>query len=131
MTTTIKKITGAETKLEKHVQAWLNNQASGYENGVKGVLIDLLQGGCQNGTVGHLIYHRDTLSFYKRYKADINTILKQAIEDSGAMGMNGIFGDKWDIGDQLAIETNNQNLLAWFGFEEAARNLANKNGIEI
>jgi len=31
----------------------------------------------------------------------------------------------------FAEESNNQNLLAWFGFEETARTLAYENKIEV
>ena len=34
-----------------------------------------------------------------------------------------IFGDKWDKEDPLAAEDFNQNLLAWFGFEETLRKI--------
>ena len=42
-----------------------------------------------------------------------------------------LFGGKWDGEDIFAEETTNQNLLAWFGFEETARNLAGRNDIEV
>ena len=35
-----------------------------------------------------------------------------------------MFGESWDKEDPLAIDIHNQNLLAWFGFEEALRNIA-------
>lgn len=35
-----------------------------------------------------------------------------------------MFGDKWDEEDPLAQNTFNQNLLAWFGFEETLREVA-------
>ena len=34
-----------------------------------------------------------------------------------------LFGDKWDKEDPLAQDDYNQNLLAWFGFEETLRNI--------
>ena len=34
-----------------------------------------------------------------------------------------LFGDKWDDGDPFARDVLNQNLLAWFGFEETMRNI--------
>jgi hypothetical protein len=40
-----------------------------------------------------------------------------------------LFGDKWDKNDPLALDTQNQNLLAWFGFEEMAFKLAGSAGI--
>ena len=34
-----------------------------------------------------------------------------------------LFGNKWDKEDMLAIDIYNQNLLAWFGFEETLRRI--------
>jgi hypothetical protein len=42
-----------------------------------------------------------------------------------------LFGDKWDKTDPLARDSGNQNLLAWFGFEETARMIAGKEGYEL
>ena len=59
------KIKGAETKLEKAVQAVINRHADDYETGAIGFLDDLMHGGCQSGMVGGLIYYSDTLKYYK------------------------------------------------------------------
>lgn len=125
------KIKGAETKLEKSVQATINSHAEDYDSGAKGFLEDLMQGGCQSGIVGSLIYYTDTLKFYKKHKDEIHNLLKETLSETGYNSPSELFGDKWDIEDIFAEETLNQNLLAWFGFEETARNLANKNNIEI
>jgi len=128
----MKKITGAKTKLEKYVQAEINEHAEGYnESGAEGFLNDLLSHGCQSGMVGSLIYYADTLKFYKKYKKEITELLKEMLSDTGYNSPAELFGDKWDKGDIFAEDTQNQNLLAWFGFEETARKLADRNGIEI
>ena len=116
-----------ETKLERHVAKWLKDQAvdGGYDSGIEGVAKDLFYGGCQSGMVGHLIYYHDTLKFYRRYKKDIHVLLKDMLDSCGG-GISDLFGNKWDKDDPLADETHNQNLLAWFGFEEAARNLCDR-----
>jgi hypothetical protein len=85
----------------------------------------------QSGIISNLIYYNDTLAFYKRYKKEIDSLLKDTINESGANGPAGIFGKKWDIEDFSIQETNNKNLLAWFGFEEKTRELADKLGYEI
>jgi hypothetical protein len=127
-----KKIAGAKTKLEKAVQAEINSHAEDYnESGAKGFLEDLAQGGCSSGMVGSLIYYKDTIPFYKKHKSEINAMLKEALSETGLKSPAELFGDKWDAEDIFAEETQNQNLLAWFGFEETARKLANDNGIEI
>lgn len=126
------KIKLAETKLERVVQRWINERISEYEDGqIKSVLDDLFRGGCSSGIVGELIYYSDTTAFYNKHKDEINSLLKETLEMTGYKSPAELFGDKWDSEDSLALEDTNQNLLAWFGFEETARNLANKAGIEV
>jgi hypothetical protein len=117
--------------LEKHVSDWLEERAEDYESGVEGVISDLMQGGCQSGMVGHLIYYKDTCAFYKEHQSEISDLLKEMLQDTGCEGPGALFGDKWDNDDPLANEDLNQNLLAWFGFEETAMRLAQRRGIEI
>tara|TARA_Y100000310_G_C20096321_1_gene540663 strand:- start:100 stop:501 length:402 start_codon:yes stop_codon:yes gene_type:complete len=121
----------AETSLGKHVRCWVNNQVDGgsYDD-VSGPLKDLLYGGCQSGMVGHLIYYTETARFYKRYRTEIGEMLGELIEDTG-LSVNELFGDNWEKEDPLACDTCNQNLLAWFGFEETARKLAYELEIEV
>ena len=118
-----------QTAIERNVARWANAQAADYDNGLKGVFSDLFYGGCQSGIVGHLIYYKDTLSFYRKHRTEIETMLRELCDDCGTDPAS-LFGDKWDKEDYFARETNNRNLLAWFGFEEAARNLANRSGID-
>jgi len=111
------------------VRRWLKD----YDEGPKGALRDLFYpggGGCQSGVVGHLIYYTDTVKFYKRHRAEISALLKELIESTGEP-IHALFGDGWDSDDPLADDTHNQNLLAWFGFEETARQVADDMGIEI
>jgi len=123
------KITGAKTNLERHVQGWINGRAAEYDNRAEGVLEDLLYGGCASGIVGHLIYYEDTLAFYRKFRKDIDAMLAEMIDQGVIESPAGLNG--WDKSDPLARDQQNQNLLAWFGFEETARKLANLNEIEI
>ncbi len=91
---------------------------------------DLFQGGCQSGFVSGLIYYVDTLKFYKKHKEEINELLTESMDSTGC-SMSELFGDKFDNNDPLVMDTNNMNLLAWFAFEETARNLANELGLEV
>lgn len=125
-----KKFNGAKTPLEKHVQRWINTHATDYESSAEGVLKDLFYGGCQSGMVGHLIYYHDTVKFFKKYRQEINALLVEILDSSG-LSISELFGDKWEKEDPLAQDTLNQNLLAWFGFEETARKLADANEIEV
>jgi hypothetical protein len=126
----MKKLNNATTKLERAAQKIINNHAADYDNGVEGFMRDLNYGGCQSGMVGELVYYHDTLKFYKTHKTEINGILKESMSESGIKDPSDMFGDKWDSDDPLALDTMNQNLLAWFGFEVTAQNLANRAGIE-
>jgi len=125
-----KRVNGGQTPLERHVQRWINSQAVDYESGAAGVLKDLFYGGCQSGMVGHLIYYSDTLKFFKKYRQEINALLVEILESTG-LSISELFGEKWEKEDPLAQDTSNQNLLAWFGFEETARKLADANKIEV
>jgi len=124
------KLNYATNKLERNAQRWINSRVDDYSDGAAGVLADLFQGGCQSGIVNHLIYYSDTTRFFKAHKSEISELLKEALECTDG-SVSGLFGDKWDESDPLALEDGNQNLLAWFGFEEAARKLADRAGIEI
>jgi hypothetical protein len=116
----------AETPLEKAVQAEINRQAR--EGSVEGFMRDLMQGGCASGAVSSMVYYRDTIKFYKRHAREINSLLSELCAETGtpAQLLRG-----WDPEDPLALDTPNQNLLAWFGFEETARRLAERAGIEV
>lgn len=123
------KIKGAETRLERAVQRWANERGEDYENGATGALADLFYGGCISGMVSGLIYYTDTVRFFATHRREISELLAEAVGDSGQQPAE-LFGDRWDSADPLAQETQNRNLLAWFGFEEAARRLADRNGID-
>ena len=116
----------ADTSLQKAVKKWVNSLAPDYDDGYVGAFKDLFYGGCESGMVGDLIYYSDTIKFYKKHRKEIHDLLREAMEGTGAKSPSELFRDKWDPDDPLADETNNQNLLAWFGFEEAARYLADK-----
>lgn len=126
-----KKITGANTKLERTVQAEINRHAPDYDDGAEGFIRDLSYGGCESGIVGSLIYYKDTLTFYKKHKTEIHELLSEILDSTGYDSPSLLFGDKWDKHDIFANDAQNENLLSWFGFEETARFLADKNNIEV
>ena len=92
-------------------------------NDKKYIFTDVLNHGCQSGVVTELIYYSDTVRFYKQYRQEINDLLYDAMNGTGLYAPSELFGDKWDKEDPLALEITNQNLLAWFGFEETLRNI--------
>lgn len=108
--------------LTKKVCGYVVEHWSSYSD-KKHIFTDVLYYGCQSGIVSNLLYHKDTLAFYQRFKQEINSLLYDVMASTGLYSPSSLFGDKWDNEDPLVIETQNQNLLAWFGFEETLRNI--------
>ena len=79
-------------------------------------LRDLLQHGCQSGMVPGPAYYHDTKEFYIEYIDEIDE-LREEMEES--------------IGEPLKIGIPSYNWLAWFGYEETARKIADELSIEI
>ena len=125
----MKRLSGAETKLEKAVQRIVNRQAKDYGS-VEAWLADLRQGGCASGMVTEMIYYTDTVRFFKRHEQEITALLANLLSDVGSSPKE-LFCSGWDEDDPSARETHNQNTLAWFAFEQTAFDLASRNGIEV
>ncbi len=100
----------------------IKSHSSGYDSPV-GFINDLLRGGCESGIVGELIYYKDTLAFFKRHQKEITQLMYDLMQDIGGTSPADLFGKKWDLEDPFARDTTNQNLLAWFGYEETARKI--------
>ena len=124
----IKKIKNeTNNKLTKIVCDYIVNEWDDeHEDNNKNIFLDIINYGCANGSVHWLTYSSDILKFYEDFKHEINELLYKC----GYTDLSDLFGDKWDKWDPLAIEEHNQNLLAWFGFEETLTNIAIKFGIE-
>ena len=73
--------------------------------------------------VGYLIHYHTTPLFYKLSRLEINALLYEIMNGTGLYSPTELFGNKWDKEDPLAQDDYNQNLLAWFGFEETLRNI--------
>ena len=97
-----------------------------YYSDKKNIFLDVMNGGCRSGSCRDLIYYGQTKRFYETFKFEINELIYKGGYDNLAE----LFGSEWDIHDPLALEEDNQNLLAWFGFEETITNIALKFGIE-
>ncbi len=94
------------------------NEALQYSecSGIATFFSDLLQFGCISGMVGSLIYYTNTHQFFDKYYDEIEE-LRNDWEDS--------------VGEPLQIKNDLKNTLAWFGFEETARQLADELGLVI
>lgn len=117
----------ASTRLERNALNWLNESAD-YNDGAKGRYKDLMHGGCQSGIVNHLIYSIDCRSFLKRHREEVNDLLGEMLAEHGAAGPGDLIKE-WDASDPLGFNVN-ADRLAWFGFEESARKVADRAGIE-
>ena len=108
--------------LYKRVCNYIIDRWSDYSD-KKNIFTDVLYHGCQSGIVGELIYYTDTVRFYKQYRNEINELLYDTMNSTGLYSPSDLFGVKWDMEDPLAQNDFNQNLLAWFGFEETLRKI--------
>lgn len=84
-------------------------------------LSDLVSHGCSSGMVSSLIYYDDTAIFFKNHKTAINELLVGAGLTPAGLTPAGL--TNYDLTDPLCLETNNQSLLAWFGFEYVATDI--------
>lgn len=106
------------TPLEKKVVSIVNQ-----EEDVTSFLEDVTQYGCVSGMVGALIYYTDTLKWYKKFKTDINQLIKDETDSYGENVLTMLNG--WDDSDPLIFDTPNQNLLAWYSFETVCNRILN------
>ena len=89
-------------------------------------LHDVLYGGGQSGIISSLIYYTDTIAFYKKHKNDIKAMVNELMKDFGYKNLTELFGMKWNDDDLFIEDMQNQNLLAWLGYEETVRNIVNE-----
>lgn len=119
----IKKLKqSTDSPLTKRVCNYVINEWNDYEDKTD-IFKDVLHHGCQSGVVGELIYYSDTVAFYKQYRKEINELLSEIMDGTGLYNLSDLFGKNWDKEDPLATDVYNQNLLAWFGFEQTLRNI--------
>jgi len=121
----------SNNKLTKKVASILIKGAKGYNEGVQTYMAEVIKYGCQSGVVPELIYYNQTTKFYKTYKKEIFAMLKNTLLEYGYIHPHELFGNKWDNEDYNFTHTTNQNLLAWYSFEETTRELANLLGYEL
>jgi hypothetical protein len=93
---------------------------------LKQIPLEVLEHGCVSGIVSGLVWYSDTTAYYAKNKDEINKLLYEKMDEWGVYSLNEIFSrdPSWDEEDPLALYDYNQNLLAWFGFEETMRNFA-------
>ena len=122
----VKKVKNeSDNDLKRYVCDYVMSNWDYYDD-KKDIFLDVMRLGCSSGIVKELTYYSQTKRFYEAYKHEINELLYK----SGWYNLADLFGDDWDKYDPLALEDNNKNFLAWFGFEETLTNIAYKFGIE-
>lgn len=99
----------------------LQDREAAINDGHESYLSEVIQHGCQSGIVSDLIYYNDTVKFFEEHKEEINAMLAEMIDSTGC-SIDELLTN-WDEEDPLIMETNNQNILAWFGYEETARKI--------
>ena len=91
------------------------------DSSLETVINEVLQYGCISGVVGNLIYYYQTEAFFDRHKEAINDLAHELSED--------IYGNPFEIYHNLNGGCSKNNM-AWFGFEEMTRIIANEIGLE-
>ena len=121
----------SDNKLTKFVCDYIINEWDDeHEDDNEKILLDVINYGCANGSVHLLVYTTDVLEFYETYKNEIYDLLVEVLDGCGCNSPADLFGKNWDIYDPLAFYELNKRTLAFFGFEETIRNIANEFGIE-
>jgi hypothetical protein len=110
-----------DNKLTKKVINSILNQGDAEE--CNSYFQDVLNYGCGGGNVGELIYYTDTIKWYNKYRQEINQLIKEMRFDLD-MTVDQLNG--FDDDDMMCLEQHNQNLLAWFSYEQTCYNLANE-----
>lgn len=122
----VKKIKNeSDNKLVKRACDYIISNWEYYDDKAH-IFLDVIEDGCRSGVCPDLVYYEQTTRFYEAYKHEINELVYK----SGFTNLVDLFGGDWDTTDPLALEVDNQNLLAWFGFEETLTNIASKFGID-
>jgi len=118
-----------ENKLYKRVFNIIKRYAKDYDYSYQSLFNDISRG-CSSGMISELIYYSDTVKWYKKYKYEIASLLYETLDNTG-LSIKELFGKNYDFEDPLFLDKYNQNLLAWFSFEEVSFQIAIYNNIEI
>ena len=131
---TIEEIKNIKTnsKLEEAVLGEIIEEIeSCYEERGEEFFEDLFRNGCVSGMVSSLVYYSETQKFFHEHSEEINEMISETMDSFGCDSPSGLFGDRFDKSDFLCLEQSNQNLLAWFAFEETARKIASELGLDF
>ena len=85
------------------------------DSSLEEVINEVIQYGCVTGIVPSLIYYHQTEAFFNRHKDAINELAHELSED--------LYGNPFEIYHNLNGGCSKNNM-AWFGFEEVTRMIA-------
>ena len=91
------------------------------DSSLETVVKEVIYHGCVSGIVGSLIYYYQTEAFFDRHKEAINELAHELSEE--------IYGNPFEIYHNLNGGCSKNNM-AWFGFEEVTKIIANELEIE-
>lgn len=127
---TLREAAGTNPLL-RHVARWVRDRAVDYGGDLRGPLRDLFYGGCESGMVSHLVYYKDTVPFAKRF---FDQIIDLAVDEAGQQGEGHnalVYLGQSRAANDIGGGDQFYNFLAWWGFETAARRLADLAGVPI
>lgn len=113
-------------ELTKYVIDDILAQGKDYQDGY---IKDVLEHGCSSGAVGGLIYYNDTTAFYDKYNEEIYNLLEELRQSLGNPNILSVIAD-FNGAQDVGSDTQYKNLLAWFGYEESMRHIAEELNIE-
>ena len=92
------------------------------DSNLETIINEVLEHGCVSGIVTSLIYYYQTEEFFDRHKNVINELAHELSEE--------IYGNPFEIYHNLNGGCSKNNM-AWFGFEEMTRIIANELEMDI
>lgn len=124
----LKKAAG-RNRLMNDVADWVIKKGDDYDD-LKGPFEDLFRGGCEAGTVSHLVYYKDTVPYAKKHMQSILMLAMLEAEQTGEGNLFTHLGQCRGL-DNVGDGSQALNFLAWYGFETAARKLAERLGLDV
>ena len=91
------------------------------DSSLEEVVEEVLEHGCVTGIVGSLMYYYQTEEFFDKHKDAINDLAHELSED--------LYGNPFEIYHNLNGGCSKNNM-AWFGFEEVTRIIAEEMEID-
>ena len=102
----------------------IDNYGGNKTEQIKSRLEDILHGGGQSGTISRLTYTSDCVKFFNKFADEIGKLIADINENLGENVIDCI--KDWDKLDPFCSTDYNKNLIAWFCYEEIAREFSDR-----